>query len=157
MKSIFEGQYNILMGWSGNNEGREPHYPIPVAPVKYKGHILEHKPRAFSWRREWLPMVRAVVSESENGVPFPASLLSPSVHQGESLPSIVLSSFVKCRTFFFHLLSRKTEKTKRKRNLHQAPNLSKQVRTGLKQSPGCMTTWGFDTLCSWHQKSMERT
>lgn len=86
-------------------------------------------------------MVRAVVSESENGVPFPAWLLTPFMHWGESLPSIGLC--------FFHLLSQKTEKTRRKRNVPRAPNLGRGKAWALAK----LGTYGhmgarFDVLCS---------
>lgn len=68
-------------------------------------------------------MVRTVVSESESGTPFPAWLLTPSLHWGESLPSVGL--------YFFPPAFTENRKVQKKKKCTWASNLSKEVRPGL--------------------------
>lgn len=141
------------MDWSEKTEGRESHFPIPEAPVKYKGHIPKRELRASSWGRGWLPM---------EGCGF-------RVGEWSSIPSLVADStfapsvglcFLFCgmqkdvlSTCFYGRKKRLKEKEFISDSFKQRGEAWADAKPRMYEDTGAR----FDTPCPWHQKSMERT
>lgn len=127
MKSIFEGQNNSFN--NSLNWGQRVPLSSPRGSCQVQRPCLQAWAESFLLRKWVTAMLKAVVSESENGVPFPSQLLNPPLNLGNSLPSVGLCFlFCESRRMSFPPASMEERSGWKKKNLNEG------VRSGLKQS-----------------------
>lgn len=148
MKSIFEGQNN-----SFNNSfiwGQRVPLSNPRGTCQVQKPCLQAQAKSFLLRKRVTAMLRAVVSESENGVPFPSQLLNPHLNLGDSLPSMGLFPILWKQKDVLPTCFHGRKKCLKEKEFKWRGEVWAEAKPE-DRGPG------LTHPCPWHQKSMERT